>query len=85
MKLIVHQQNCVGCRVCEVVCSFHHHRTFSRKRSSIRVKKNERKAEFEPAIFNEGEDKRPACDLCDGEKVPLCVKFCPTKALTVRG
>ncbi len=83
MKLTVHPQNCSGCRVCEVVCAFHHRKIFSRKISSIHVKRKERKGEFEIEIFQNGKDKHLACDMCKGEKLPLCVKFCSTKALTV--
>ena len=79
----VHPQNCSGCRVCEVVCAFHHRKIFSRKISSIHVKRIERKGEFKIMIYQKGEDKHLACDLCDGEKLPLCVKFCSMKALTV--
>jgi len=83
MKLIVNPGNCSGCRVCEVVCSFHHRKVFSRKISSIAVRRDERKGEFEPKIFTNAEGKRLPCNLCRGEKSPLCVRFCSTKALTM--
>lgn len=83
MKLVIHPQNCSGCRVCELVCAFHHKKVFSRKISSIHVRRIERKGEFEITIYQKREGKHLACDLCSGEKLPLCVKFCSMKALTV--
>jgi Fe-S-cluster-containing hydrogenase component 2 len=83
MKLIINAGKCSGCRVCEVICSFHHRKVFSRKISSIVVSREERKGEFEPLILAKAEGKRLPCDLCNGEKSPLCVRFCTTKALTV--
>ncbi len=79
-ELVVHPELCSGCRACELVCSFHHRRTFSRGKSSVYVKRNERKGVFEIMV----EGRSPACDLCEGEKHPLCVQFCFMKALTLR-
>ncbi len=85
MKLIAFNEKCTGCRLCEVVCAFHHKKVFSRKISSVRVKRIERKGEFEILIYPENKDGHLACDLCSGEKEPLCVRFCSTKALTIEG
>ena len=85
MKLIAFNEKCTGCRVCEVVCAFHHKKVFSRKISSVRVKRIERRGEFEIIIYSVNKDGHLACDLCRGEKEPLCVRFCSTKALTIEG
>lgn len=76
---------CYGCRTCEVMCTFHHKKAFGRKASSIQVKRLERKGEFEIIIHRSKENLRSACDLCEGEDIPLCVKFCSTKAITLIG
>ena len=85
MKLIAFNVKCTGCRLCEVVCAFHHKKVFSRKISSVRVKRIERRGEFEIIIYSVNKDGHLACDLCRGEKEPLCVRFCSTKALTIEG
>ena len=72
---------CTGCRSCEIACSFHHNKTFSRNNSSIRIKRNERKGEFE-IIINYGKiEELLICDMCADEETPLCVKFCAPKAI----
>lgn len=84
MKLIVHPQNCSGCRVCEVVCTFHHNKVFGRKTSSVEVNRMERKGEFEIIIHQNKENLHQACDFCKNEETPLCVKFCPTGAIILK-
>ena len=59
---------CVGCRTCELVCSFEHEKTFNPKKSRIRI------VQKEPGI------SRPiVCVQCS--KAP-CIEACPTKAIT---
>lgn len=65
------------------MCTFHHKKAFGRKASSVEVKRLERKGEFEIIIHESKENLRPACDLCKGEDIPLCVKFCFPKAITL--
>ncbi|MBS7648034.1 4Fe-4S binding protein [Candidatus Bathyarchaeota archaeon] len=77
-------EKCTGCRACEIACFFHHKKVFGRKLTSIQVKRFERKGKFEIVIYQKAEGKHQPCDLCAGEKEPLCVKFCSTEAL-VRG
>jgi len=84
-KIIIHQEKCTGCRLCELVCAYHHEKIFSRKISSISVRRLERRGEFEITIYEKGKNGRFACDLCTGEKQPLCVKFCLPGALGVEG
>lgn len=82
-RLVTHPELCTGCRACEVVCSYHHEGFFSRKMGSIYVRRMERKGEFEIVVYKENKEGRQACDLCSGEKKPLCVRFCSTKALSI--
>lgn len=85
MELRADAEKCCGCRTCEVMCTFHHKKVFGRKASSIQVKRLERKGEFEIIIHDTKKNPHLACDLCEGEDMPLCVKSCPTKAITLTG
>lgn len=86
LKLVVHPERCSGCRMCEVLCSFHHTRAFGRKRSSILVKREERKGEFRIVVTHEnvGKNGPPSCNFCIDEEEALCVKFCSTGALDLQ-
>ena len=35
--LFAQRENCTGCRACELACSYHHTKVFSRQRGSITV------------------------------------------------
>ena len=65
---------CTGCRMCELVCSFHHKQVFSPELSSIKVSRNNRTSEIGLSIDN-------TCDLCQGEEQPQCIKSCCFGAL----
>jgi Fe-S-cluster-containing hydrogenase component 2 len=79
MITIGNPENCTGCLICEMVCSFHHTHKFSRSNSSIHVNKGifslEKRAEIK--IFYEPDKGKPVCDVCIGEESALCVSFCP--------
>ena len=79
MITIGHPENCTGCLICEMVCSFHHTHKFSRSNSSIHVNKDisslGERAEIE--ISYDPEKGRPCCDACLGEEAALCLSFCP--------
>ena len=75
MKILSDIEACYGCRVCELVCSFHHSGVFSPELSSIRVSRNNRTGEIGLSIDS-------TCDSCMGEEQPLCVKYCLYRALT---
>ena len=60
---------CVGCRLCEIWCSYSHHGAVSPSRSRIRVLRD-----------LDGERDIPlVCRQCT---VPLCIKACPAGALS---
>ena len=61
-------EKCVGCRICEYICSFEHNGVFNPLRSRIRV------VRIYPTI-----NLAITCRLC--EDAP-CVKACPRDALT---
>ena len=79
-RIIFSNSICTGCRACEVACSFHHERVFASAHSSIFVDREEEKGLFELRIIREG---RYACDMCEGEEMPFCIKYCAPKALSV--
>jgi len=79
MITVGNPENCTGCLICEMVCSFHHTHKFSRSNSSIHVNKDisslGERAEIE--ISYDPEKGRPCCDACFGEEAALCLSFCP--------
>ena len=78
---------CTGCLICEMACSFHHIRKFSRSQSSIRVNKSIFAPEKGPqiTILYKKVDRNLACDLCNQEENPLCIRFCPEGVLRLEG
>lgn len=76
---------CTGCLICEMACSFHHTRQYSRSQSSIRVNKSMFEPEKKPqiTIFYEKEKSNRVCDLCRGEDSPLCIRMCPESVLVL--
>jgi len=65
--LVIDQQKCTGCRLCELVCSLFHTGTCNPSRSRIRVLNWE----------DEGFHLPITCNHCEE---PFCVTVCPTKA-----
>ena len=65
--LVVDQQKCTGCRLCELVCSVYHTGSSNPSRSRIKVVKWEHVGIYLPMI----------CNHCE---TAYCVEVCPTKA-----
>jgi carbon-monoxide dehydrogenase iron sulfur subunit len=78
MAITVKTKCCTGCRACELACSFYHLKLFSRKISSILVKRNEKEGMFTILIYHKPEDSHLACDCGDDEE--FCVSYCPIVA-----
>lgn len=74
MKLKIDQEKCVGCRTCEIACSFHHKKVCNPEYSSIRI----------VFLKNDQLDIRllSNCD-CNSSQIPLCIEFCPKKAINI--
>jgi Fe-S-cluster-containing hydrogenase component 2 len=66
--LFVDHERCVGCRVCEGVCSFHHYRTHRRGLSAIAVL----------AFDSLSRDVPVVCVQCED---PACQAACPTGSI----
>jgi len=98
MKVVVEQNQCRGCRVCELACSYYSFGEFNPKRSRIKVVKLEHAGEDIPVVCVQ-------CGKCIGQ-CPLdalkmnengwivvdegkcigcgqCVEFCPLGAITL--
>lgn len=127
--IITHDEECTGCKICELVCASRKFNVNNPKKAAIRVMADESFSKFTIIICRHCEDppcvkaclakaRRKVldgrvivdegkctkcercyeactykavffhpevasailCDLCDGQ--PLCVRFCPTKAIT---
>ena len=74
MKILTDIETCVGCRTCELACSFHHQGVFSPEVSSIKVARDNQQGEIEISIDS-------TCDLCRQEARPLCIEYCVYGAL----
>lgn len=67
--LVIEPENCTGCRICELVCSWYHYKEFNPKRSRITVLRN----------YELGINIPLTCQQCE---VPLCEASCPTGAIS---
>ena len=81
MRILVYNERCTGCRACELACSFHFTRAFSRKASALEIRRFEPEGRFEISIVSRSVGGSRVCDLCEGETEPMCIKYCDTDAL----
>lgn len=56
-RIVVDAEECAGCRVCEMVCSFHHRRRFSPQLSRVMVIKEDKHGLDYPVFCHQ-------CDPC---------------------
>jgi Fe-S-cluster-containing hydrogenase component 2 len=75
-KVIFETTGCGGCRTCEIACSYHHKKIFSPNLSSIEIIDRPEDPGFAVSFYILDTDKHLACDKCEGEKEPLCLKYC---------
>jgi Fe-S-cluster-containing hydrogenase component 2 len=66
--LLIYPEKCTGCRICELVCSFHHYKEFNPSKSRIRIIKDERR----------GLDIPITCMNCMDAP---CMSVCPVDAI----
>ena len=62
-------ERCVGCKLCQLICSYITFRVFNPSRAHLTIKANEKKGRFDIEFL-------PECTLCGA-----CVKYCPSEAL----
>jgi len=80
-RIRIDGEKCTGCISCELACSFHHKQVFSRKLASLEVRRSEEDWKISVIHYFKDENEHLACDYCQGETVPLCVKYCPREAI----
>ena len=68
--LLANPRVCIGCRSCELFCSFYHFKENNPNRALLRIVKDEAKGLDIPLI----------CHHCDK---PSCVEVCPVKAFKI--
>jgi len=62
-------ERCVGCKLCQLICSYITLRVFNPSRARITIKANEKKGRFDISFL-------PECTHCGA-----CIKYCPSEAL----
>ncbi len=67
--LTLNSDKCIGCRLCELFCSFKHKNTFSRNANHIRIVTNQYHATYEIQL----------CDHCESKE---CLAICSDQAIT---
>ncbi|MFQ6095766.1 MAG: 4Fe-4S binding protein [Candidatus Bathyarchaeia archaeon] len=73
VHLEIDASRCTGCRLCELVCTFHHEKDFSFSKARIRV---------DP--LSEGRYRPVVCLLLvDYSHEPVCIEACESEALTI--
>jgi Fe-S-cluster-containing dehydrogenase component len=83
-QLVLYPEKCTGCMSCVLACSLHNGERFDRRISSIKVSISKKEREIEISIVKGKARGLQACDDCEGEKEPLCVKYCTPKAIDYR-
>ena len=68
-QLLIKPEKCIGCRTCELVCSFGHYGHFNPKLANVKVFEYEQTA---VAILI-------MCLQCED---PSCLKVCPVRAIS---
>jgi len=84
-KLVIYPEKCTACMLCVLACSYHHSKKFDRKNSNIEVNVFKKEREINILFNKMKNEERQACDYCEGEKEPLCVKYCIPKAINFSG
>ena len=74
--MIFNTENCVGCRTCEIACSFHHRNSFAPGIASIKIIAIPEEQAFSICLYEQDNDNHLACDGCNELDEPLCVKYC---------
>lgn len=74
--MIFETEACVGCRTCEMACSYHHMGAFKPSISSIQIVETPENLGFTVSLCAKDGGTSKPCDLCNGLDEPLCVKYC---------
>jgi Fe-S-cluster-containing dehydrogenase component len=82
MDIITNSAKCAACHICVLACSYHHANVFSKSLSSIEIFKMEASGQVKITIHQAAGDNQTACDRCEKEALPLCIKWCPVGAIS---
>jgi carbon-monoxide dehydrogenase iron sulfur subunit len=72
MKLILNEEKCTGCKICELICSATHQGVFNPAKAHIKIIVGD--------TTTASEKRLKACTICLS-----CVKSCPAEAITYNG
>jgi len=81
--ITIDESKCAACHLCELACSFHHLGAFSPRRSSLEVLKQDAVSEITITLHGSDDGIRRGCDGCPDNRIPLCVMWCPTDAVSL--
>jgi len=76
-KVEIDNAKCTGCKLCQMVCSYHQTGFFTLERSCIRISIDNGTGSIQTTIDPE------CCDMCPEDDLPLCMKFCPPRAISI--
>jgi carbon-monoxide dehydrogenase iron sulfur subunit len=62
-------ERCVGCKLCQLICSYVMFRVFNPSRSHLTIRADEKRGLFDIMVL-------PECTGCGA-----CIKYCPSEAL----
>jgi Fe-S-cluster-containing dehydrogenase component len=86
--LKVDAEKCVGCRACEIACSYHHKQVFNPRVASLEIRMVEEWPGISVMLYKDmhGEQakRRFPCDYCKHEQIALCMKYCPVGAISLK-
>lgn len=68
-SITVIPERCVGCKLCQLICSYVTFRVFNPSRSYLTIKADEKRGLFDIVFL-------PECTGCGA-----CIKYCPSEAL----
>ncbi len=72
MKLILDKEKCIGCKICELVCSAKHQGVFNPQKAHLKITDSYTKTGREQEM--------KTCTLCKD-----CIASCPVEAITFNG
>jgi len=76
MAITVDLSVCTACRTCQLMCSLHQTGRFQPAKASITINRDNIAGSLRWIVDT-------TCDMCVGEKLPLCISHCSYGALSM--